>query len=97
MFSYALNLYLSLPLVVPIWNWTFPFYLEVLYTAVVISWISRRLIGVYHAYNFVPYLLQELTSSAGEDAVLAMNTFIKRLLAVADPAQMKVWYFIIPF
>ncbi|PSS31202.1 Vitamin K-dependent protein like [Actinidia chinensis var. chinensis] len=36
-----------------------------------------------------PQNLKELTSSAGEDAVLAMNTFIKRLLAVADPAQMK--------
>lgn len=34
--------------------------------------------------------LQELTSSAGEDVVFAMNTFIKRLLAVSDPAQMKV-------
>lgn len=33
---------------------------------------------------------QELTSTAGEDVVLAMNTFIKRLLAVADPTQMKV-------
>ncbi|XP_020112611.1 uncharacterized protein LOC109727123 [Ananas comosus] len=31
----------------------------------------------------------ELTSSAGEDVVFAMNTFIKRLLAVSDPAQMK--------
>ncbi|XP_078442722.1 uncharacterized protein LOC144712348 [Wolffia australiana] len=36
-----------------------------------------------------PQNLKELTSSAGEDAVLAMNTFIKRLLAVSDPAQMK--------
>ncbi|OAY22530.1 uncharacterized protein LOC110605847 [Manihot esculenta] len=36
-----------------------------------------------------PQNLKELTSSAGEDAVLAMNTFIKRLLAVADPEQMK--------
>jgi len=35
--------------------------------------------------------LQDLTSSAGEDVVLAMNTFIKRLLAVSDPSQMKVW------
>ncbi|KAL7261629.1 hypothetical protein ACSBR1_000124 [Camellia fascicularis] len=32
---------------------------------------------------------EELTSSAGEDVVLAMNTFIKRLLAVTDPGQMK--------
>ncbi|RWR78490.1 hypothetical protein CKAN_00702500 [Cinnamomum micranthum f. kanehirae] len=36
-----------------------------------------------------PQNLKELTSSAGEDAVLAMNTFIKRLLVVSDPAQMK--------
>ncbi|XP_015573701.1 uncharacterized protein LOC8267865 [Ricinus communis] len=36
-----------------------------------------------------PQNLKELTSSAGEDAVLAMNTFIKRLLAVADQEQMK--------
>ncbi|KAK3038857.1 hypothetical protein RJ639_028579, partial [Escallonia herrerae] len=36
-----------------------------------------------------PQNLQELTSSAGEDVVLAMNTFIKRLLSVADPGQMK--------
>ncbi|GLT75572.1 hypothetical protein SLA2020_472870 [Shorea laevis] len=36
-----------------------------------------------------PQNLKELTSSAGEDAVLAMNTFIKRLLAVSDPGQMK--------
>ncbi|KAF2324768.1 hypothetical protein GH714_016715 [Hevea brasiliensis] len=36
-----------------------------------------------------PQNLKELTSSAGEDVVLAMNTFIKRLLAVADPEQMK--------
>ncbi|XP_052202255.1 uncharacterized protein LOC127808000 isoform X2 [Diospyros lotus] len=36
-----------------------------------------------------PQNLKELTSSAGEDAVLAMNTFIKRLLAVTDPGQMK--------
>lgn len=34
--------------------------------------------------------MQDLTSSAGEDVVLAMNTFIKRLLAVSDPSQMKV-------
>ncbi|OWM81184.1 hypothetical protein CDL15_Pgr007215 [Punica granatum] len=36
-----------------------------------------------------PQNLKELTSSAGEDAILAMNTFIKRLLAVSDPDQMK--------
>ncbi|KAK4745770.1 hypothetical protein SAY87_012082 [Trapa incisa] len=36
-----------------------------------------------------PQNLKELTSSAGEDAILAMNTFIKRLLAVSDPAEMK--------
>ncbi|KAK2995095.1 hypothetical protein RJ640_020735, partial [Escallonia rubra] len=36
-----------------------------------------------------PQNLQELTSSAGEDVVLAMNTFIKRLLSVADPGEMK--------
>ncbi|KAI3418111.1 uncharacterized protein J3R85_013978 [Psidium guajava] len=36
-----------------------------------------------------PQNLKELTSSAGEDAILAMNTFIKRLLAISDPGQMK--------
>ncbi|WVZ19056.1 hypothetical protein V8G54_006378 [Vigna mungo] len=36
-----------------------------------------------------PRNLKELTSSAGEDVVFAMNTFIKRLLAVSDPSQMK--------
>ncbi|KAG6783592.1 hypothetical protein POTOM_009248 [Populus tomentosa] len=36
-----------------------------------------------------PLNLKDLTSSAGEDAVLAMNTFIKRLLAVSGPDQMK--------
>ncbi|KAJ0966896.1 hypothetical protein J5N97_023813 [Dioscorea zingiberensis] len=36
-----------------------------------------------------PQNLKELTSSAGEDVIFAMNTFIKRLLAVSDPAQMK--------
>ncbi|GMJ10587.1 hypothetical protein like AT1G63610 [Hibiscus trionum] len=36
-----------------------------------------------------PQNLKELTSSAGEDVVFAMNTFIKRLLAVSDPNQMK--------
>lgn len=36
-----------------------------------------------------PQNLKDLTSSAGEDVVLAMNTFIKRLLAVSEPSQMK--------
>ncbi|KAH7669163.1 GrpE nucleotide exchange factor coiled-coil-containing protein [Dioscorea alata] len=36
-----------------------------------------------------PQNLKELTSSAGEDVVFAMNSFIKRLLAVSDPAQLK--------
>ncbi|KAJ1692550.1 hypothetical protein LUZ63_009248 [Rhynchospora breviuscula] len=36
-----------------------------------------------------PQNLKELTSSAGEDVVFAMNTFIKRLLAVSDPTKMK--------
>nr|XP_010935241.1 uncharacterized protein LOC105055189 [Elaeis guineensis] len=36
-----------------------------------------------------PQNLKELTSSAGEDVIFAMNTFIKRLLAVSDPAKMK--------
>ncbi|KAL6912382.1 hypothetical protein ACP4OV_001187 [Aristida adscensionis] len=36
-----------------------------------------------------PQNLKELTSTAGEDVVFAMNAFIKRLLAVSDPAQMK--------
>ncbi|GMH27354.1 hypothetical protein Nepgr_029197 [Nepenthes gracilis] len=36
-----------------------------------------------------PPNLKELTSSAGEDVILAMNTFIKRLLAVSDPGQMQ--------
>ncbi len=35
--------------------------------------------------------LQELTTNAGEDALEAMNTFIQRLLGVADPAQLKVF------
>lgn len=34
--------------------------------------------------------MQDLTNSAGEDVVFAMNAFVKRLLAVSDPAQMKV-------
>ncbi|KAL3641086.1 hypothetical protein CASFOL_016054 [Castilleja foliolosa] len=36
-----------------------------------------------------PQNIKELTSSAGEDVVVAMNTFVKRLLAVSDPNQMK--------
>ncbi|XAR64256.1 hypothetical protein NMG60_11024526 [Bertholletia excelsa] len=36
-----------------------------------------------------PRNLKELTSIAGEDVVVAMNTFVKRLLAVTDPGQMK--------
>ncbi|GJM87537.1 hypothetical protein PR202_ga03502 [Eleusine coracana subsp. coracana] len=36
-----------------------------------------------------PQNLKELASTAGEDVVFAMNAFIKRLLAVSDPAQMK--------
>ncbi|KAL8172136.1 hypothetical protein V2J09_023940 [Rumex salicifolius] len=36
-----------------------------------------------------PQNLKDLTSTAGEDVILAMNTFIKRLLAVSDPEQMK--------
>jgi hypothetical protein len=36
-----------------------------------------------------PQNLKDLTSSAGEDVVVAMNTFITRLLAVSDPGQMK--------
>ncbi|OIT36907.1 PREDICTED: uncharacterized protein LOC109241477 [Nicotiana attenuata] len=36
-----------------------------------------------------PQNIKELTSTAGEDVVLAMNSFIKRLLAVSDPSQMK--------
>ncbi|WOL13188.1 hypothetical protein Cni_G21957 [Canna indica] len=36
-----------------------------------------------------PQNLKDLTSSAGEDVVFAMNTFIKRLLSVSDPTQMK--------
>ncbi|CAK9178339.1 unnamed protein product [Ilex paraguariensis] len=44
-----------------------------------------------------PQNLKELTSSAGEDVVLAMNTFIKRLLAVTDPGQMKVYHYLFYF
>jgi hypothetical protein len=47
--------------------------------------------SLLHGFN----ILQDLTSSAGEDVVLAMNTFIKRLLAVSDPSQMKVCLFIL--
>ncbi|KAE9609460.1 hypothetical protein Lal_00020242 [Lupinus albus] len=36
-----------------------------------------------------PRNLKDLTSTAGEDVIFAMNTFIKRLLAVSDPDQMK--------
>ncbi|CAM8915901.1 unnamed protein product [Rhodiola kirilowii] len=36
-----------------------------------------------------PQNIKELTSSAGEDVILAINTFIKRLLAVSDPDKMK--------
>lgn len=38
-----------------------------------------------------PQNLKELTSTAGEDVAVAMNAFIKRLLAVSDtdPKQMK--------
>ncbi|KAL2631796.1 hypothetical protein R1flu_016482 [Riccia fluitans] len=36
-----------------------------------------------------PQNLQELTSTAGEDALEAMNTFVTRLLGVTDPAQLK--------
>ncbi|XP_024388591.1 uncharacterized protein [Physcomitrium patens] len=36
-----------------------------------------------------PQNLQELTTSAGEDALEAMNTFITRLIGVAEPDQLK--------
>ncbi|XP_062021587.1 uncharacterized protein LOC133738158 [Rosa rugosa] len=36
-----------------------------------------------------PQNLKELTSTAGDDVVVAMDTFIKRLLAASDPSQMK--------
>ncbi|KAB1203570.1 hypothetical protein CJ030_MR8G015393 [Morella rubra] len=36
-----------------------------------------------------PQNLKDLTSSAGEDVVLAMNMFIKRLLVVSDSTQIK--------
>ncbi|KAL3514856.1 hypothetical protein ACH5RR_027573 [Cinchona calisaya] len=36
-----------------------------------------------------PHNLKELSGTAGEDVILAMNTFIKRLLAVSEPSQMK--------
>jgi len=35
--------------------------------------------------------VQELTTSAGEDALEAMNTFVARLIGVADPTQLKVF------
>jgi hypothetical protein len=41
--------------------------------------------------------LQESTTNAGEDALEAMNTFIQRLLGVADPAQLKDFSLIIFF
>ncbi|URE25119.1 hypothetical protein MUK42_02409 [Musa troglodytarum] len=37
-----------------------------------------------------PQNLKDLTNSAGEDVVFAMNAFVKRLLAVSDPTQMKI-------
>jgi hypothetical protein len=40
--------------------------------------------------RYGPFLLQELTTSAGEDALEAMNTFVQRLLGVPDPTQLKV-------
>ena len=40
--------------------------------------------------TLICFFFQELASSAGEDVVFAMNAFIKRLLAVSDPKQMKV-------
>ncbi|KAG0582919.1 hypothetical protein KC19_3G095400 [Ceratodon purpureus] len=36
-----------------------------------------------------PQNLQELTTSAGEDALEAMNTFVSRLIGVAEPTQLK--------
>jgi hypothetical protein len=39
--------------------------------------------------RYGPFLLQELTTSAGEDALEAMNTFVQRLLGVPDPTQLK--------
>lgn len=36
-----------------------------------------------------PQNLKDLTSSAGEDVIFAMNTFIKRLLSVSDAGEMK--------
>jgi hypothetical protein len=36
-----------------------------------------------------PQNLQELTTSAGEDALEAMNTFVARLIGVAEPTQLK--------
>eukprot|EP00250_Pteridium_aquilinum_P007985 c17584_g2_i1 orf=1-996(-) len=36
-----------------------------------------------------PQNIQELTTTAGEDALEAMNTFIQRLVGISDPAQLK--------
>lgn len=36
-----------------------------------------------------PQNLKELTNSAGEDVLFAMNAFVTRLLTVSDPGQMK--------
>ena len=35
-------------------------------------------------------IFQELTASAGDDALEAMNTFIQRLMGVADTAELRV-------
>ncbi|CAI0434940.1 unnamed protein product [Linum tenue] len=39
--------------------------------------------------NLEPQNIKELSNSAGEDAVVAMNAFIKRLLVVTDKEKMK--------
>ncbi|EFJ05416.1 hypothetical protein SELMODRAFT_431583 [Selaginella moellendorffii] len=39
--------------------------------------------------NLEPKNLQELTTSAGEDAVEAMNTFVQRLIRISDAAMLK--------
>lgn len=36
-----------------------------------------------------PQNLQDLTTSAGEDALEAMNAFIQRLVGISDPTQLK--------
>ncbi|CAI0434941.1 unnamed protein product [Linum tenue] len=41
--------------------------------------------------NLEPQNIKELSNSAGEDAVVAMNAFIKRLLVVTDKEKMKVF------